>query len=132
VKYLILVYSNPTTRGIWEGFSDAQRAEGWRAHAALTEELAAAGELIRSEALADPSLGKRITVREGRTLATDGPFAEAKEALAGFYLIDCEGIERPMPAQQGLRPGGEDAPTDAGAVLPLGRRGAAWGRGRDG
>jgi hypothetical protein len=94
VKYLILIYSNPASREIWEGFSDDQRAEGYRYYAALTEELAASGELIVSEALADPSLAKRVSVRDGQTLISDGPFAEAKEVLGGFFLLDCESVER--------------------------------------
>lgn len=94
MKYLILIHSNPTTRKLWEEFSAAQQAEGWRAYADLNKELAASGELIVSEALADSSLTKRIHVRDGRTMTTDGPFAEVKEHLAGFFLIDCESLER--------------------------------------
>ena len=94
MKYLILIYSNPTTRKLWEEFSDAERAEGWRAYAVLYEDLAASGELIVSEALADPSLAKRVSVHEGRTTTGDGPFAEAKELLAGFFLLECESFER--------------------------------------
>jgi hypothetical protein len=94
VRYLILIYSNPASREIWEGFSDDQRAEGYRYYAALTEELAAAGELIVSEALADPSLTTRVTVLDGQTLTSDGPFAETKELLGGFFLLECESHER--------------------------------------
>jgi hypothetical protein len=94
VKYLVLIYSNPASREIWEGFSDDQRAEGYRYYAALTEELAASGELIVSEALADSSLTRRVSVRDGRTLTSDGPFAEAKELLAGFFLLECESMDR--------------------------------------
>lgn len=94
MKYLILIYSNPASREIWEGFSDEQRAEGFRYYGAITEELAASGELIVTEALADPSLTRRVTVRDGQTLTSDGPFAEAKELLAGFYLLECDSMER--------------------------------------
>ena len=94
MKYLILIYSNPASREIWEGFSDEQRAEGFRYYGALTEELAASGELIVTEALADPSLTRRVTVRDGQTLTSDGPFAEAKELLAGFSLLECDSMER--------------------------------------
>ena len=94
MKYLILIYSNPASREIWEGFSEDQRAAGYRYYAALTEELAASGELIASEALADSSLTRRVSVRDGRTLTSDGPFAEAKELLAGFFLLECESMER--------------------------------------
>ena len=94
MKYLVLIYSNPASREIWEGFSDEQRAEGFRYYGAITEELAASGELIVTEALADPSLTRRVTVRDGQTLTSDGPFAEAKELLAGFYLLECDSMER--------------------------------------
>ena len=94
MKYLVLIWSNPASRAIWEGFSDEQRADGFRYYAALTEELAASGELIVSEALADASLTRRVSVRDGQTLTSDGPFAEAKEQLAGFFLLDCRSAER--------------------------------------
>ncbi len=94
MKYLILIYHNPQSQKIWEGFSDAQRADGLRLYAALREDLVASGEMIVGEALADPSLAKRVSVTEGRTMTTDGPFAEVKEHLAGFFLIECESLER--------------------------------------
>ena len=94
MKYLILIYSNPASREIWESFTDEQRAEGFRYYAALAEELAASGELIVTEALADPSLTKRVSVRDGQTSTSDGPFAETKELLAGFFLLDCHSAER--------------------------------------
>jgi hypothetical protein len=94
MKYLILIYSNPAFREMWERLSDAQRVELGRGHFVLNEDLAASGELIVAEGLADPSLAKRVSVREGRTMTTDGPFAEVKEHLAGFYLVECESIER--------------------------------------
>jgi hypothetical protein len=94
VKYLIMIWQNPKSREIWESFSDAERAEGWRAYAELNESLIASGEMVISEALADPSQGRRLPAAEGQSLVTDGPFPEAKEQLAGFYLVECESFER--------------------------------------
>jgi hypothetical protein len=94
VKYLIMIYSNPESRHAWEGFADAQRAEGLDYYEALAEDLAASGELIVTEALADASLATRVSRREGRTITSDGPFAEVKEQLAGFFLVDCESLDR--------------------------------------
>lgn len=94
MKYLILIHSNPTTRQLWQRLSADQRHAGLAGYTALREDLAASGELIVSEALADPSLSKRILVRDGETMTTDGPFAEVKEHLAGFFLIECESMER--------------------------------------
>jgi hypothetical protein len=94
MKYVVLIYSNPASREIWAALSGEERGEGLRAYAALTEELAASGELVASEALADPGLATRVTVRDGQASATDGPFAEVKEHLAGFFLVDCEDAGR--------------------------------------
>jgi len=94
MKYLLLIYHNPGSRQIWEAFSEAERADGLAAYAALNEDLAASGELIVTEALADAPLAKRVTVRDGQTMTSDGPFAEVKEQLAGFYLVECESMER--------------------------------------
>ena len=94
MKYLILIYSNPMSREMWAGFSPAEQAEGFKAYAALTEDLAASGELVVGEALADVSMSRRVQLRDGQTLTTDGPFAEAKEQLMGIYLIQCDSLDR--------------------------------------
>ena len=97
MKYLILIHSNPQSREIWESFSDEQRSEGYAYYAALNDELVASGELIVAEALADPSTGHRLPAQAGSAVASsDGPFAEAKEHLAGFFLVQCEGMERAL------------------------------------
>ena len=94
MKYLILIYTNPEARRLWERLPEAEQAAGLRAYAALNEDLAASGEMIVSESLADPSLARQVTVRDGQAMTTDGPFAEVKEQLAGFYLVECDSIER--------------------------------------
>ena len=96
MKYLLLIYHNPGTREIWESFTEAQQTEGLAIYAALNEELAASGELVTAEALAGSEQARRVVVRDGQTLASDGPFAEVKEELAGFYLVDCESVDRAM------------------------------------
>jgi hypothetical protein len=94
MKYLILIYLNPQSRAVWEGFTDDQRAAGLQVYAALNEELAASGELIIGERLGDPSLTQWVPPRDGGS--TDGPFAEVKEQLAGFYLVQCESQDRAL------------------------------------
>ncbi|MEU4443717.1 YciI family protein [Actinosynnema sp. NPDC050801] len=94
MRYLVLIYSNPESRAIWDRMGNDERSAGLDAYAALDEELAASGELVVSEALAEPALTTRVTVRDGRALTTDGPFAETKELLAGFYLVEVPTRER--------------------------------------
>jgi hypothetical protein len=94
VKYVVLIYSNPMSRQLWDSLSGAERAEGLAYYAGLAQTLAESGELIVTEALAGPDKAKGVLVYEGITTTTDGPFAEAKEHLAGFFLLDCESMDR--------------------------------------
>ena len=96
MKYLIQIYSNPESRAVWEGFSPEQQAEGYAYYNAISEELVSSGELLASEALADISLAKRVTKTDDGAVASDGPFAETKELLAGFYLVDCDSETRAL------------------------------------
>ena len=94
MKYIILIHSNPQSRDIWESFSPAKQQEGYAAYQALADELNARGELILTEALGDISTAKRVTTSETGVVTSDGPFAEAKEHLAGIFLIDVPSEER--------------------------------------
>jgi hypothetical protein len=94
VRYVVLIYSNAESRKLWEQFSETERGEGLAYYAGLTAELEESGELLANAALADLPATKRVRVDQGRTLTTDGPFAEAKEHLAGFYLLDVASEER--------------------------------------
>ncbi|RXZ72004.1 YciI family protein [Agromyces albus] len=96
MKYLIQIYSNPESRAAWESFSADERAEGYAYYRAISEELVSSGELLASEPLADISLAKRVTKTDEGAVASDGPFAETKELLAGFYLVDCDSEARAL------------------------------------
>src|ERR1700750_3310229 len=89
MKYLILIQSNARSLEVWERLTDQQRMEVGRDHRKLSGEMEEAGVYVAAEGLADPSLAKWVSVRDGETIASDGPYAEVKEHLAGFYLIDC-------------------------------------------
>jgi hypothetical protein len=94
VKCVVLIYGNPESRQAWEEMSDEQRAAGLAHYQRLNDDLDASGERIVSERLAFPELTKRVSVGADGPQTTDGPFAEAKEFLAGFYLLDCASFER--------------------------------------
>jgi hypothetical protein len=102
MKYLVLIYSNPQNWGHpifartaeYAALPEADRAELDAEFEGLLKEIQATGELIDGQALADPILAKAIRVRAGRPAVTDGPYGEAKEHLAGYFVIDCETLER--------------------------------------
>jgi hypothetical protein len=93
MKYLILIQSNERSLAAWEKMTDEQQLDLGRGHMKLTQEMDEAGALVVSEGLADTSLSKWVSVSDGKTIASDGPYAEVKEHRAGFYLIDCEGMD---------------------------------------
>jgi hypothetical protein len=94
VKYLILIYSNPKSRAAWEKLTEEQQMQFGQAHYDLTDKLRASGELVVSEGLAGPETGKGVSIKNGEVVVTDGPFAEAKEYLAGFYLVEADTIDQ--------------------------------------
>ena len=89
--YVLLIYDNPETR---EAFFGEKTDELMGEVDALIKELTESGELVGTEALADPSNTKTVRVRGGVPAVTDGPFAEAKEQLGGYLIVDCESPER--------------------------------------
>jgi hypothetical protein len=94
MRFLILIYDNPESRKVWASLTEEQRREGVQGYRELNAALDAAGEGVVNEALADADQTKQVTIRDGRIVTTDGPFAEVKEQLAGFYLVDCETIDK--------------------------------------
>ncbi len=91
VKYMLMIYSSPES---WAGLSAEQRDGLTRAHNELTQELREQGLLVSAAGLADPITSRTVSVRDDATTTTDGPYAEAKEHLAGFYLVECEDIDQ--------------------------------------
>lgn len=100
MRYVIMIYSNPAT---WvhpmflhqhEPLAPEERAVRLGEFGTLMTEIAESGELVESAALADPVTSRIIRFAGGVPVATDGPFADAEEQMAGFFLVDCETPER--------------------------------------
>jgi hypothetical protein len=90
VKYLLMIYGNPTT---WDSWTDEDYAGVIRAHQALQKDLTGSGELVGSAGLTTVD-ARTVRVTDAVPVVTDGPFTEAKEYLAGYYVVDCTSIER--------------------------------------
>ncbi len=94
MKYLILIHQNRGAREQFAAMSGEVQAAGLAAYAALNAALAESGELVAAEALADDSTSSVVRLVDTGFVTTDGPFAEAKEMLAGIYLVDVASRER--------------------------------------
>jgi hypothetical protein len=93
MQYMLLIYNPP---GDWEALPAEQRQAIGEAYFNFTEELRAAGKMVAGDALQPISTATSIRVRDGETLTTDGPFAETKEVLGGYYLIDVESLDEAL------------------------------------
>ena len=91
MKYMLLIYQNPAT---WKSLPDSQKQAIMSEAGELMDELVKSGEWVGGEGLADPSATKSVRVRDGVPAVTDGPFAEAKEQMVGYCIVDCDSIER--------------------------------------
>ena len=91
MKYVVLIYSNPAT---WEALPPEEADRVIRDHFAVIDELTRSGELLSQFGLSDPMNTKTVRIRDGVPAVTDGPFGEAKENLAGVFVVDSESLER--------------------------------------
>jgi hypothetical protein len=81
------------------------------------EALRADGKLLAVESLAAQSSAVRLQVRQGKSQLLDGPFAEAKEMVGGFFLIDCAGLDEAIDIARRC-PAAEWATVEVRAVAP--------------
>ncbi|HEY4458724.1 MAG TPA: YciI family protein [Pseudonocardiaceae bacterium] len=93
MKFLLLMHMNPT---VWESLTEEERNEVMIGHGAFMDTVTKSGEMILTQALADPSQSAVVRVRDGERLVTDGPYLEAKEYLGGYYLVDVDGRDRAL------------------------------------
>lgn len=74
--------------------SDERHSDAFRGHGEFIKAITESGEMVSTEALANPSHSATVRVRDGIPAVTNGPYLEAKEYLAGYYLVECESKER--------------------------------------
>ena len=89
MRYMMLVYSTEGPDGLPQ--EEAERIRN--GHQKVMSEATRKGVLIGAEPLAPTSTATTVRLENGKVLVTDGPFAETKEHLAGYYIIDCENLD---------------------------------------
>ena len=89
MRYLLMIATEEGTNA-----RTAEEGEGMTPeYAAFAKEMAERGVLLGGERLRETSDATTVRVRNGEVLATDGPFAETKEQLAGYFLVDCKDLD---------------------------------------
>jgi hypothetical protein len=90
VQYLLLIYGDQES---YAQRSEEERGQVFQAYGAFTQELQSAGAMVGGNALQPVQTATTVRVRDGETLTTDGPFAETKEQLGGYYLVEAESLD---------------------------------------
>ena len=90
MRYLFLIYGNET-EDLQQ--SPAQREAQMQAYGAFTAEVQKAGVFRSGEELTDSAKATTVRLQQGKLTTTDGPFAETKEQLGGFYELDCANLD---------------------------------------
>ena len=90
MKYLCLIYENE--KG-WEEMPKEQADAAMGEYFAFTDSIRKSGQYVAGDALHPTQTATTVRVRNGKTLTTDGPFAETKEQLGGYYLIDAKDLD---------------------------------------
>ncbi len=93
MKYMVLMYNNPAEAPSYTPEEQKAAMQEWFA---FNAEAQAAGVLLQYDGLAPVTQAKSLTVRNGETIITDGPFAETREQLGGFYMLDCKNIDEAL------------------------------------
>ena len=90
MKYMLLIYNEEKA---WAGFTEAQRQGFMGEFMKFTQQIQSAGQWVSSSQLQPTAAATSVRVRDGKRLVTDGPFAETREQLGGYYLIEAKNLD---------------------------------------
>ena len=116
MQYALLIYTAEAT----EAPSEEAIAAEIEAYNAFTRHVAQRGGLKSGEALHPSATATTVRVREGQTLTTDGPFAETKEVLGGFYIVEAADLDEAI-SFAALIPGAKDGSIEVRPVVDFGQ-----------
>jgi hypothetical protein len=90
---MCLIYDDETT---WETLPENERNAVYTEYVTFTESVRESGNLVSADQLQPTSTATTVRIRNGETLVTDGPFAETKEQLGGYYLIEAKDVDEAL------------------------------------
>ena len=112
MKYMLLVYMDE------HAMSDNEREHCYVESAQLAQDLSASGKYLAASPLHPVATATSVQVRNGKRLVTDGPFAETREQLGGYYLIDARDLDEAMSIAERI-PGAKVGTIEVRPVLEI-------------
>ncbi len=116
MEYLLMIYSDPAR---FEALSEAAKAEGLAAYGAYHEALQKAGVLRNSNRLRPAQAATTVRVQSGKTEVLNGPYAETREQLGGYFLIDVRDLDTAL-SWASRCPGASHGVVEVRPVWPMG------------
>jgi hypothetical protein len=99
MRYALLIYASEQD---WAAQSEEESQAVNQEYMAFTKDIIDRGLMKGGEALQPTATATTVRVRNGETLTTDGPFAETKDQLGGFYLVDCKDLDEAIEVAAGI------------------------------
>ncbi len=116
MRYLCLIYLNEQAHA---NMSEQEMGAMMEAYGKYTEELEQAGAMLGGEALQPTETATTVQVRDGKTLTTDGPYAETKEQLGGFYMVEAKDLDEAI-AWAAKIPSASDGSVEVRPIMEFG------------
>jgi hypothetical protein len=99
MKYLLLIYENEKA---WSALPEAEQGKIFQEYMDYTARIRRSGNYVAGEALQPIASATTVRVKGGKTLTTDGPFAETREQLGGFYLVEAKNLDEATALAAGI------------------------------
>ena len=116
MQYLLLIYGDETA---WDNASPEAVGQMMEEYTEFTEWLRDSGAMVAGEALEPTNQATTVRVRDGQTLTTDGPFAETKEQLGGYFVIEAANLDDAIAAAARI-PGAKDGSIEIRPIVDFG------------
>lgn len=90
MRYMLLIYHDEQA---WSALSEAERQQIYVEYRQLIQQLEAGGQYLAGDQLQPAATANTVRVRDGKQMVTDGPFAETREQIGGFFMIEAKNLE---------------------------------------
>ena len=114
MKYLLLIYEN---EGDFGKLSEAEQGKVYGEYMAYSSGIRKSGHYLAGQALQPVTSATTVRVKNGKTVTTDGPFAETREQLGGFYMVEAKDLDEAIKLAAGI-PGARTGSIEVRPIMP--------------
>jgi len=114
MRYLLLIYANEAE---WDRLSEAERGKIYQEYMDYSAGIRKSGHYVAGQALQPVATATTVRVKNGKTLTTDGPFAETREQLGGFFMVEAKDLDEAIGLAARI-PGSRMGSIEVRPILP--------------